>query len=458
MAGIGFQLRKILGKGDLGSTVGALISGVFIVAGPWLISVLAMAILQTLFSRYSVPRVEVFQVVIIYCYAFSLSLFAGIHHLFTRLVADLAWEDRNGEAASWMLRFVALTALLAAAISLPVMFLVPVSPELAPGLLRVSGVLLFMAVNVTWIVLLFISLLKDYRIILGVFALGMAASVGGALSFGQVWGPGGAVLGYALGMTLIDILFILVALLRHPPEPVRDGWIRVWTYARRYRALILSGICFYGGQWLDKFVFWLIRGQTVEGTPFRIYAEYDIAVYIAGLSVIPGLVYFIIIAETQLYTDLRHFLFTLNHASWLRIQEAKGRLSKGMIGEMRDQLTLQAACTLGLATVILVLRPAGLTTPAMALALLAALFQFTLLTLLVYLYYFELYARALVAAFLYALLNGLGTIGLYSAFPWLPAGLSHVLAGIVGSLAAVFMLRGAVFRLDKIIFRRVLKV
>ena len=457
MAGIGFQLRKILGKGDLGSTVGALISGVFIVAGPWLISVLAMAILQTLFSRYSVPRVEVFQVVIIYCYAFSLSLFAGIHHLFTRLVADLAWENRNGEAASWMLRFVVLTALLAAAIALPALYLLPFSADLDPGLLRLSSVFLFMAVNVTWIVLLFISLLKDYRIILGVFALGMAASVGGALSLGQLRGPGGAVLGYTLGMTLIDVLFILVALLRHPPEPVQDGWTKVRIYTRRYRALILSGVCFYGGQWLDKFVFWLIRGQSVEGTPFRIYAEYDIAVYIAGLSVIPGLVYFIIIAETQLYTDLKHFLFTLNHASWRRIQEAKGRLSGGIRGEMRDQLTLQAACTLALATLILALRPAGLATPAMALALLAALFQFTLLTLLVYLYYFELYDRALVAAFLYALLNGLGTIGLYAVFPGLPAGLSHVMAGMTGSLAAVLMLRDAVFRMDKIIFRRVLK-
>lgn len=457
MAGIGFQLRKILGKGDLGSTVGALVSGVFIVAGPWLISVLAMAILQTLFSRYSVPRVEVFQVVIIYCYAFSLSLFAGIHHLFTRLVADLAWENHNGEASSWMLRFVVLTALLAAAISLPVLFILPFSPELSPNLLRLSSAFLYMAVNVTWIVLLFISLLKDYRIILGVFTLGMAASVGGALSLGQVWGPGGAVLGYALGMVLIDILFIIVALIRHPPEPVREGWTKVWAYAHRYQALILSGICFYAGQWLDKFTFWFIQGQTIEGTPFRIYAEYDIAVYIAGLSVIPGLVYFIIIAETQLYTDLRHLLFTLNHASWRRIQEAKGRLSRGMLREMRDQLTLQAACTLGLATVILALRPAGLTTPTMALALLAALFQFTLLTLLVYLYYFELYDRALAAALLYALLNGLGTIGLYTAFPLLPAGLSHVLAGMVGSLAAVLMLRNAVFRMDKIIFRRVLK-
>jgi uncharacterized membrane protein len=458
MAGIGFQLRKIIGSGGLGSVVGALVAGVFIVAGPWLISVLSMAILQVFFVRFSMQRIDAFQAGVVYSYAFSLGLFSGVHHHFTRITSDLVWDDRQGEASSWMLRFAALVLIASAAVSIPVVVLIPVDIGPHGWLYRVSLALLFCTINVMWILMLFVSLLKDYRIILGVFTLGMTCSIVGAVLLGRSFGPGGSLAGYTLGIVAITLLLLAFSLRKYSPAHPRDGWALLFSTAKKYWALILSGFFFYSGQWLDKWYFWAVRGETVPGLPFRLFGTYDYSVYIAGLSVIPGLVYFIIIAETQLYTDLRHFLFTLNHSTWTKIQDAKQRIIQSVSTELRDQSLLQGACSLALLFILLLARPEGLSGPILYCALGAAFFQFTLLTLIVLLYYMELYSQALASTSLYALMNGVVGSVAYSLLPWLPPGAGNLAAGMIASALALVLVRRSVYRLDRIIFLRSLGV
>ena len=457
MAGIGFQLRRILGKGDIGGTVGAIVSGIFIVAGPWLISVVSMALLPFAFSRFGFLETPVFQTTIVYCYAGSLSLFSGMHHHFTRIIADLVWEGRHGEATAWMLRFSALAVVASAAISIPVAAFSRVDVTGSCLLYRVAIVVLFAAVNIGWIVMLFISLLRDYHVINLVYGLGMAVSIVSALALSGRAGPGGAVLGYASGILLLDAVFMLVGVVRFPPVRPRNGMADFWRYARQYATLIASGFCFYAGQWLDKFYFWATRGTVVDGISARVYEAYDILVYMAGLSIIPGLVYFMIMTETQLYTDLRHFLFSLNHASWTKIQSAKLRMTASLRRELRDQSLLQAACSLVVALITVRLAPAGLARTELWLAFGSAFMQFTLLTLLVFLYYLELYGRAFAVGLLYFCVNGLGTVALYALMPDLPAGASHLAAGFLASIAGYALLCSSARRMDRIIFTRALR-
>lgn len=456
MAGIGFQLRKILGKGDLGSTVGAVVSGVFVVAGPWLISIASMVIVQSAFARSGFTGSAQFQVSIVYCFALSLSLFSGFHHQFTRMAADLAWEDRQGEATTWMLRFVLLAIVLSIAMAIPVsLYAIPMSYSGAI-LLRVAFVALFAIVNVLWIVMLFISSLRDYKIISAVFIAGMMLSVYASVALSVRYGSGGAVLGYASGLLVIDLAFIIIGMAKFPPQKPLEGYASFFAYARKYWALILSGFFFYSGQWLDKFYFWAVRGATVEGLRFRTYAGYDASVYITGLSVIPGLVYFIIIAETHLYTDLRHFLFALNHASWKRIQKAKQRLISGIRHEFWSQSVFQSVFSIGLAALFLAFDRLGFHTPELWFALAASYFQFTLLSILVYLYYFELYSSALLAAFMYFMLNGLVSAVVYTFVPGLPAGAGHLLAGAAASLLGYSLMIRSAHKLDRIVFLKAL--
>jgi len=456
MAGIGFQLRKIIGKGNIGSTVGAVVSGIFVVAGPWLISIASMVIVQSAFARSGFSGNAQFQVSIVYCFAFSLCLFSGLHHQFTRMAADLAWDDRHGEATTWMLRFVALVIVLSFALALPAsVYAIPMSYQDAV-LLRIAFIVLFAVVNVLWIVMLFVSSLRDYRIIIAVFVAGMAISVYATIALSAMYGSGGAVLGYASGLLVIDVAFIVIGMAKFPPIKPAKGISSFFEYARKYWALILSGFFFYCGQWLDKFYFWVAKGVTVEGLRFRTYADYDAAVYVTGLSVIPGLVYFIIITETHLYTDLRHFLFALNHASWKRIQKSKRRLITGIRHEFWSQSVFQALFSLALTALLIKLNRLGFHSPELWFALAASFFQFTLLSILVYLYYFELYSSALLASCVYFLLNGVVAAIMYTLLPELPAGAGHLFAGAAASLLGYVLITRSVKKLDRIVFLKAL--
>lgn len=454
MAGIGFELRRVLGADGLSGRVGALASGIFVVAGPWLMSIIAMAALQALFGRLGVAMAEVFQAYVIYAYALSLSLFSGLHHLFTRAIADLVWEGKKGEACLLMLRYAGAAALASGVIALPAAVLPAFEGVPNSALLRLGIVALFSALNVAWIALLFSSLFKRYLTILSIYGLGLAMGVGAAVWLGVSYGPGGALLGYAAGFIAMDLGFIAAATASFPPKPYAAVSIR--RFMRRNAWLVASGALFYAGQWLDKFVLWAARGEPVAGTPLALYQRYDYLVYLAGLSVIPGLLYFVIYAETRLYTDLRHFLFMVNHASWRRIQEAKRRIAAGLRAELRDQSLLQGAATLAAAALALRLAPADDLIVAWA-ALGAAFFQFTLLTLLVFLYYFELYAKAFAAALCYAAMNGVGTLLVYSLIPAAPPGLSHLAAGVGACALAWYFLRSSVYRLDALLYQRALK-
>ena len=450
MAGIGFELRRVIGKGGLSRTLGAAIAGIFVVAGPWILTILSIFLIGRAFEGSRFAFGAQFQGAVIYAYALSLALFSVLHFLFTRIVADLVWEGRYAEASTWMLRFVLAAALLSAVFAGVAMALVPVDLAPGPGLYRVSCVLLFIAVNVMWIVMLFASLLKRYFAIIVIFAAGMGAAVPLVIGLGSRFGAGGAVLGYALGHALIAAGLMVLALLRYPPSRTAAGLAFVTGYARRFRSLILSGACFYLGQWVDKFWFWASRGELVPGTPWRLYPAYDIPVYFAGLSIIPGLVWFVIYSETEISASIRHFLHSLGHETLGRIREAKMKVAVDLRRELRDQSLFQLAFSLAIAFVIINARLGDDRTLLLAIA--GAFFQFTFMTLVNFLYYFELHDEALKGAGLFLLLNGLVFPPLLFAFPQVPPGAGYLVAAAAGGAFCLAAIRRALPDLDRLIF------
>ena len=433
MAGIGFELRRVIGKGGLSRTLGAAIAGIFVVAGPWLLTIFSVFLIGIAFNNARFNFAAQFQGAIIYAYAGSLALFSAVHFLFTRIVADLVWENRHEEASAWMLRFVVGVTIASALLGGLVMALVPIDLGSGSGLYRLACSLLFVAVNVMWIIMLFVSLLRKYLAILLVFAAGMGAAVVLVSILGPAWGAGGAILGYAIGHALVVLGLLALGLLRYPPKRITGTLTFAIHKARKFGALILSGALFYLGQWADKFWFWASRGELVPGTPWLLYADYDVSVYLAGLSIIPGLVWFVIYSETEVSASIRRFLFSLGHEALGRIRVAKSNLSADLKRELRDQSLFQSVFSLGAA--FLLLRGRSLDPHAMIvlIAICGTFFQFTLMTLLNFLYYFELHNDALRAAALFCGLNGLVFPLVQLACPAIPPGSDYILATALAS-------------------------
>ena len=75
MAGIGFELQRVLKRGGIGSFVKVALSGIMIVAGPWLLSIIGIFLIGRFAGVALREGRSLFMSVVIYSYAFSLFFF-----------------------------------------------------------------------------------------------------------------------------------------------------------------------------------------------------------------------------------------------------------------------------------------------------------------------------------------------------------------------------------------------
>ena len=397
MAGIGFELRKVVDRRGLSGIVKASLAGTIIVAGPWLISILGITIIQHLVSSGIRELPGAFMASVIYCYAFSLILGGGFHYIFTRVISDYLYVNDEDAAFCYLLKFMIPTVFVSLLIALPAVltFSIPVT---APLLYRAGTVLLFVAVNLLWIIMLFISVLKWYMRIMFSFILGMAASVLLLLFLGDRYGTGGAVFGFAVGHLVICFLLLALSFSSFTPRRRPDMKGAFPRYLKKYRFLFLTGFFYYLSIWVDKLINWILAGTAVPGTFFAVYEPYDITVYFANLSMIPGLIYFVIASETEFYILLRKFLISLGKGRYADIQRRKYKLIIRAMKAVREQSIFQGLVSAGLilAAPLLVTSffRGGVALSVLQITLAAVFFHLLFLTFLNFLFYLEMYRRA----------------------------------------------------------------
>ena len=89
MAGIGFELRKLVETRTLRGILGAAFSGTLVVAGPWLISAASLAAAERLLFSQSGGMPLAFTGAMVWALAISICASAAPLYIFVRLSADL---------------------------------------------------------------------------------------------------------------------------------------------------------------------------------------------------------------------------------------------------------------------------------------------------------------------------------------------------------------------------------
>jgi uncharacterized membrane protein len=457
MAGIGFELKKVLRQGGIVRFLGVTLAGTAIVAGPWLLSVLGIFLIQRYAQLALLESPVLFSSTVVYSYAFSLVLFSGLLYIFTRQVSDLIYEDKNREAGSAHLSFLIATAVLAAAVGAA--GILPMRLEGIvdhPALFKAAAVSLFVATCADWVLLSFISLLKSYGGILLTYLGGSLLSFFGTFLLGRAWSTGGALLGYAIGQFMTVVALYAMTLAHFGPTRIAlKGFL---SYIGRYRMLFFAGLLYAWATWVDKVVFWFSFGSRVPGSWMRTFDPYDVPIFFSILTLIPGLIYFTIETETAFYPRLREFLRTIGSGSYQQIQERKYAMIRSLGEAMRGQGLLQLIVSVTLILVAPVLGPAlfgtGMNVPALRITLAAAFFHSLFLSLLIFLFYLEHYGRAAAAALVFFAVNCAASILIAALGDARLLGTSYLAGGILGSIVAGTFLVRALRRFDHTLYMR----
>ena len=301
MAGIGFELKRILKQDTFSSEIKAYLYAALVSSGPWLMSVICLGILGILKGTgLSSKEHEIFRSTIIYTYAFSLMYVGSIQLVVTRYLADQLYLKNEK-------------------ITLPTFFtcavLVLVGGGLFAGLCyysfdisilhKLSCVVLFMLVSMIWVCMIFLSVIKDYISIAYAFAGGTLTSIFAAPYLGKILGTEGYLLGYILGQSIIFFWLLSKLLIEFP---VSGLWNKdLFLYFKRYWDLLVIGFIYNLAIWSDKIVFWFAPDSRLIIPWFRTHDFYEGAVFYSYLTIVPALALFMVNIETKFYDHYRHY-------------------------------------------------------------------------------------------------------------------------------------------------------
>ncbi|MFP3181954.1 MAG: exopolysaccharide Pel transporter PelG, partial [Paraburkholderia sp.] len=296
MAGIGFELRKILRHETLFGVARAYAYAGLISSGPLILSIFGILIIGVMSLAFVIPKYAIvqFQVSVTYLISLSLVLTGPLQLSFTRFISDRLFEKRDDLVLSNYNGVVLVCTVAAGLLSFVAMLLWFPGTPLAYRVLMVAG---FVVVSNIWIGVIFLSSVKQYRQILFVFLIGYGCTVAFALLLNR-HGIVGLLGGFVAGHLVL--LGGLSGLIYRNYRSGRLISFEVFDRRFAYPTLALVGLFFNLGVWLDKLMFWYAPGT---GSPVigRLHASviYDIPVFIAYVCVMPGMATFLVRIEAD---------------------------------------------------------------------------------------------------------------------------------------------------------------
>ena len=324
MAGIGFELRKLLRKESYLGLLQTYAYASIISSGPWILSIVGILVIGLLSLSVVVPQLQIaqFQVSVTYLIMSSLALTGFIQLSFTRFISDRLFEKKDDLVMPNFMGLLLIVMAVSGVIGLIVIF------TLFPGqndfyrLLMLSG---FVILCCIWVATIFLSGMKDYKEIVALFALGYAVTVVAALILRPL-GTEGLLLGFVLGHFVLLMGMVTMIMRNYPSE----RFIAFHFLGRRamYPTLIATGFFYNLGIWADKLVFWYYPDTSAPVIgPLRASIIYDLPVFLAYLAIIPGMAVFLVRIETDFVEYFEKFYDAVREGG-----------SLDYIEEMRDEM------------------------------------------------------------------------------------------------------------------------
>ncbi|GGD05835.1 exopolysaccharide Pel transporter PelG [Halopseudomonas salina] len=406
MAGIGFELRKILARDSYSSTLRAYVYAGLLSAGPWVLSIISVMLIGIMSIGVVFPELLVRQFLVTTTYLFATSLITtgGLQVFFTRFVSDRLFEKKPHVILPNLLGIMLIATICAGLLAFVLLWWLFDQPFLYRLLVLTN----FVTLCNLWLVIIFLSGMKQYNRILltmlGGYSLMVVASF-----FLRPWGLDGLLFALLLGHATLLFVFLFDILREYRAEK-----LIAFDFLDRkqvFLSLLLTGVCYNMGIWADKFIFWFnpMTSEHVIG-PLRASMLYDLPIFLAYLSIIPGMAVFLVRIETDFAEWYERLFDAVREGQTLQhIQQLKSEMTVAIRQGLQEICKVQ-----GITVVLLFLFAPKLLEwlgishfylPLFYIDLIGVSFQLLLMALLNVFFYLDKRAIVLELSALFVLLN-----------------------------------------------------
>jgi uncharacterized membrane protein len=411
MAGIGFELRRMIRKDTYWGLLRAYAYAGIISSGPWLLSIIAILILGILSNPFIVPTflITQFQTSLTYLIAVSLILTGALQLSFTRYVSDRLFEQERDRVFPNFNGVSLVTTAASGTLAFP--FALLFFPDQSP-VFRLLFAASFVVLCNIWIATTLLSGLKAYRTIVILFAGGYTITIVFGMLF-RLFGLEGLLGGFFIGQFLLLVgMYLTIAYSYQSDRFIEFDFFakgKLPTY------LILPGLFYNAAIWADKFIFWFHpnTSQPIVG-PLRASLIYDFPIFLAYLSIVPGMAVFLVRMETDFVEYYDKFYDAVREGGSLQYirdmhDEMVQTAREGIFDIMKIQSLACLACFIAGPAVLKSLGISELYLPLLYVDLVSAGMQVVLLGILNINFYLNRKIRVLTLTALLFALNALFT-------------------------------------------------
>lgn len=438
MAGIGFELRKVLKRNRISSLFEAYGYAALLSAGGWVVSILAIILVGLInISIYgNSSDVLKFQVSVTHLIALSLIL-SGFHQLvFTRFVADRIYEGKDEEIVPNFFGILILNTMISLLFGSIYIYIILYSVR---NIYFITVFLFsFILLSNLWILnILAISVKKYKYVVLSylfcyLFIIILSYFVG---KFG---------LTYLLASFFIGNMILFLLLLYLIIENYYFSKILSFDFIQSYKQylpLSLAGFLFNLGIWADEYIFWYssLTGEDIIGK-IRASVVYDSPLFLAYLSIIPGMAVFFLRLEADFaeYYE-KYFRGVVDGATLETLVRYKGYMIDTVRISVKETIVVQGVFNI----ILYILAPhffslinlPQFSAPLFYIDIVAIQLQLLVMNILAFLFYLDRRIEALIVTFTMAIFNiflSIITIKLGPYYYGYGTALAMLIASIVG--------------------------
>lgn len=309
MAGIGFELRKAMHDTSALKRSGGYFSAAFTCFGGMLIGIVLLSVIQIAANAGGITQNvrDLFMAYITNAMFISMLVASVLSQVVSRYVSDMLFEGRY-EAVMPSLAGCSLLTLA-------------VGSLIFGGMMAASGLslthsvylmLLFEALCLCWVLMNYISLLRDYRQVTLAFVAALCVAGLAVLVIGLAgWmTPENMLLTLVIAYATVDA-FLFRALYRGFPMD-EGGMFDFLRWLKRNPSLAAVGLLMEIGLLGHFWLTWFLspQGTRLQGL-FACSTSYDFPAIVAYFCTIPAMVYFIAMFETDFYRRYHSYLTEL---------------------------------------------------------------------------------------------------------------------------------------------------
>ena len=348
MAGIGFELKKLFNKKGLIQNVKAYSYSSMITIGPAAICILLVLGIQWILSKVDVGLSDrlVVTSAIVYAYVFSQVITSGFTMLLTRWISDKIYTEEYEEILPSLYGGAIICLPLVAGLTYLFYSKSPLSLSF-----KLSAYSFNIQMTLVWLLMTYVSALKDFKKIVISYVIGAIVSIVTIIVL-LVGGWCDPVLSAMISMN-IGFLVVLIGLVK-----AVFGFLQVkgnkghcfgfLAYLEQYPELLFVNFFYTLGMYIHNIIYWLGERAVLVSDTYLITPYYDTPSFIAFMSMLPTMVYFVVRTETSFYEKYRHYYgLVTDNGRFAEIEVARENMSGTLWEEIRNMIEMQMLIVIG---------------------------------------------------------------------------------------------------------------